>query len=516
MYLYLTRTLLNLTYMKTTLSTIIFLIISPFYFSQISYEKRIEFELKDGYYNERITEFKEKGFLMNSRKIQSINNETEWKYDLYNTNLEQVKTKKLLLNKKYFKNETFSDNERLYTLFTNKKGEYQLITINASNLEEIQVSGLIPKKSYVKSMAILGDYAYLKTIIKKSPFLFAINWKTGEKKLIPVSIKDYSSKRLTLMNFQILKESNEIFLYVKALIKNKISDIYVIRLNDRGEKEEVFNFTENIDKNIIDISGSKISNNRYIFTGTYSSKSTALSEGLFFCKSEKSKIDFIKFYNFLDLENFLSYLPERKQKKIEKKKNKKEKKGKEMRFNYRIAAHGLIQLNDGYLFLGEAFYPTYRMESYQTTVNGVTTTQYRQVFDGYQYTHAILGKFNKKGELIWDQIFELYGTYKPFYVKRFISIAEQKQNSINLVFSSRNKIYSKSFDFNGSVLKEKESDKIETNFSGDKTKRTFSNIDFWYDKYFLAYGSQKIINKEKENNVKRKRKVYFISKIKYE
>ena len=110
--------------MKTTLSTIIFLITSPFYFSQITYEKRIEFELKDGYYNERITEFKEHGFLMNSKKIQTINNETEWKYDLYNTNLEQVKTKKLLLNKKYYKNETFSDNERLYTLFTNKKGEY--------------------------------------------------------------------------------------------------------------------------------------------------------------------------------------------------------------------------------------------------------------------------------------------------------------------------------------------------------------------------------------------------------
>ena len=61
-------------------------------------------------------------------------------------------------------------------------------------------------------MAILGDFAYLKATIKKSPFLFAINWKTGAKKLIPINIKDYSPKRLSLMNFQILNESNEIIL----------------------------------------------------------------------------------------------------------------------------------------------------------------------------------------------------------------------------------------------------------------------------------------------------------------
>ncbi len=502
--------------MKTTFLTIALLLLSTLPLAQISYENRLELEPKDGYYNQGITEFGEHGIIVSLKNKQTINNESERKYDLYNTNLEQVNSKKITIDKKYFLNETFSDQHRLFSLFKNKKGDYTLVTIDASNLEEIQVNGIVPKKAIIESMAILGDYAYLKTTIKRSPFLFAINWKTGEKKLIPVSIKDFSSKKLSLMNFQILKESNEIFLYVKVYIKNKKSDVYIIRLNNKGEKVETFNFTENIEKNIIDISAYKISDNKYIFNGTYSSKFTGMSEGLFFSQTNKSNIDYIKYYNFLDLDKFLSYLPEKKKKKIEKKKDKKEKKGKELSYNYSIAAHGLILLNDGYLFLGEAYYPTYRMESYQTTVNGVTTTQYRQVFDGYRYTHAILGKFNNKGELLWDQIFELYGAYKPFYEKRFISIAEQKQNSINLIFSSRNRIYSKSFDFNGSVIQEKESDKIETNYSGDKTKRSFSNIDFWYGNYFLAYGSQKIINKEKENNVKRKRKVYFLSKIKFE
>ena len=45
--------------MKTIFSTFILLFISLICLSQISYEKRIETELKDGYFNEHITEFGE-------------------------------------------------------------------------------------------------------------------------------------------------------------------------------------------------------------------------------------------------------------------------------------------------------------------------------------------------------------------------------------------------------------------------------------------------------------------------
>lgn len=177
-----------------------------------------------------------------------------------------------------------------------------------------------------------------------------------------------------------------------------------------------------------------------------------------------------------------------------------------------------MKIENGYLFLGEAYYPTYRTETYSTTstVNGVTTTstQTRQVFDGYQYTHAMLGLFDEEGNLLWDQIFEMKGSYKPFYVKRFISIAEKDENSLKLVFASGKRIISKSIDYEGAVINDSESEDIETSYTGDKVKTSFSNIDYWYDNYFVAYGSQKIKNKAGE--AKRKRKVYFVSKIKFE
>jgi hypothetical protein len=241
---------------------------------------------------------------------------------------------------------------------------------------------------------------------------------------------------------------------------------------------------------------------------------------LFFCKVENNEVAFIKTYNFLDLKNFLSYLPERQQERIEKKKQKKEQKGQELKIQYLIAGHEVISTDNGFVFLGEAYYPTYRTESYTTTTTNaqgqmVTRTQYRQVFDGYQYTHAVLAKFSTDGSMQWDQCFEMWPAYKPYIVKRFISIASQDKNSLKMVFTSNNRIISKAVDFDGNVISEQKSETFETLYSGDKQKRTFSNIDFWYENYFVAYG-QEVIKNTKNDDVKRKRKVYFVSKIAFE
>ena len=481
--------------------------------AQIEFEKRLEFELKDGYSGEKIIAFGENGFLLRSVSDEVIDGKSEWKYDLYNTNLELEKTHSIHLHKKYYADESYNTDERMHTLFKTSKGMYTLISIDAATLKETKVEGQLPKKTWVKEMAIIGDYAYFHASMKKSKYLFSLNWKTGKQNLIPIDIENYKSKRLSITHFQVMEKSKEVFLYVKAF-EGKDSDIFIIRLNDKGEKQDMYKLTQDIEKKIVSVSASNVGNNKYIFTGTYSSKFSTLSEGLFFCEAEKGKINFIEYYNFLDLNNFLSYLPEKKQAKIERKKKRKKSKGKELKINYRIAEHPIIQTDNGYMFLGEAYYATYRTEYYTAYVNGKPVQRTRRVFDGYQFTHAVLARFDQQGKMIWDQTFQMWPSYKPFYAKRFISLAGGTQEAINLVFANNSRIVSKSFDFDGTIKNDKTSEPIETNFEGDKAKWTFSNIDYWYDNYFLAYGNQKIKNKE-EKGVKKKRKIYFISKIKY-
>ena len=150
------------------------------------------------------------------------------------------------------------------------------------------------------------------------------------------------------------------------------------------------------------------------------------------------------------------------------------------------------------------------------TVNGQTrtVTRYRTVFDGFRYTHAVIVKFDSQGNLKWDETFEMWPAYKPFHVKRFISIAEKNEHQLKLVFASRSKITSQTVGFNGRIEKDFESETIETQYEGDKHKWTYSNIDYWYGRYFLAYGSAKIKNQESAKG-DRKRKVFFISKVGY-
>jgi hypothetical protein len=293
-------------------------------------------------------------------------------------------------------------------------------------------------------------------------------------------------------------------------------------LDSNGNKTDLFKLTSKVDKNLIGISANSLGNNKYLYVGTYSEKNTGVSEGIFVCKAERDKIDFIKYYRYDELNNFFKYLPKRTQNKIDRKKKRKKENGKHLKYKYRLALHEMKQVEDGYIFLGEAFFPTYYTYSTTTYSNGMSNTTTYTVFDGYQYTHAVLVKFDNNGNLEWDQIFKMNPWRKPFYVKRFISIDEEnKDEGLFFVFADGNRIVSKAFNLNGGIIYDKTSDDIESMYEGDKTKWSVSDLVYWYKGYFISYGRQKIKNTEesaknkKGKKVKKKRKVYFITKIAY-
>lgn len=486
--------------------------------AQVSTEKRLEFDLNDDYQDEKIYEFGKNGFLLFAKSETKEDKQYKWKYEHYSTDLSKDKEIEIALPKKYFLDETFRTEDKFYQLFKDK-GDFKIVSMDVASLNHEIMDVELERKTFVSGFTVLNDFVYMTAVKNSESFILSINMKNKERNFYPIAIEGYKSKNIKVENMQILNDSKEIFVFLEVIVSRKLSKTYIVRLDDEGGKKGVYDFSKNLTEIVTSATASFISNNKYVFTGTYSKSSRHSSEGMFFSIVNGGEVEKINFYNFTDLDNFLKYLPERKQEKLEKKKAKKEKHGKELVLRYYLAPHNIIQTNDGYIYLAEAYYPTYRTETYTTTsyVNGspVTTTQTRQVFDGYQYTHAFLAKFNKDGEKLWDQSFKMWMAYKPFYVKRFINIAEKEQNAVKLVFASGNRIHSKKIDFDGKVVKDQESDEIETNNEGDKTRASFSNISYWYDNYFLAYGSQKIKNKT-DDDVARKRKVFFINKIKFE
>jgi hypothetical protein len=82
--------------------------------SQISYEERIELELKDGYENEKIISFGSHGFILSAKNSKSSGKEIEWKYDKYDVNLQATETKKILLGKKLTFEASYTDEHRIH------------------------------------------------------------------------------------------------------------------------------------------------------------------------------------------------------------------------------------------------------------------------------------------------------------------------------------------------------------------------------------------------------------------
>ncbi|MBI1183458.1 hypothetical protein GC194_04270 [bacterium] len=502
---------------KISLVILALCLLQTWLMAQVKYEDRLEIELKDDYEGEQIIPFDDKGFLLLAKKKGTEGGQEEWKFDAYNTDLRLGPSSSFKLDKDFYFSDRFKTDDCLYLLFKNRKYEFLIIKLRLEDMHVERSGGRLLKKSVVTKFVVLGDLAYLVVSVKGDNHLLRVDLKNDKSTIIPIMIPGFSAKRTSLGNVEIMEDDEEIMVMVKGSKSKKESEYFSLILNNNSSKPQVFPLSTDIEENLVNVSATKIDGNSYIFTGTYSDRNSSWATGLFFAKGSNGKLDFIRFHSFLDLKNFLDYLPENKANKIEKKRDRKMAKGKDYDLHYLMAMHHIIVTDEGYLFLGEAYYPTYRTETYTSTstVNGrvVTTTNTRTVFDGFKYTHAVLAMFDMSGYLRWDICFKMDPFYKPFYEKKFISVALNKQEAIKMVYVDGNSINMKAVSFSGKEMKTTSDDFMQTGEKNSKTITYFSYIDFWFDDYFIAYGAQTVKNTELKGE-DRKRKVYFVNKIK--
>lgn len=470
-------------------------------------EKRIELDLRDGYEDERTYPLSSNGFLIQSFGTDPEKGQIDCKNDFYSTGFKLLKSVSIPVKERTQFITSYDENGVNYTMIRNRRDYFAIITADAENLECRKIEGMMPDLGLLSDMKVYEDRAFFKVIGKKVSGILIIDLKTGKFKVAPVKFEKFSTKDLTILDFQVFDD--DLLVFTNAQMDKSNEDLYIVTFSMTGQQKDVFNVTKTVKEKLITASATKIKN-KYIITGTFSKTRSEQSQGIFIGELENKKLNFIRFYNFLELKNFTGYLTQKQQDRIERKKDNKEKQGKEMLLNYRIVTHPLIESEDGYTYLGEAFYPTFT--TYTTNVSngsGGFTTQVHTVFDGYQYTHATLAKFDHEGNLLWDNTFSMWSLYKPFRIKKLISFSHGRENA-ELAFSERNTIRYKVFNQqNGDIIKDNSKEIIETYTEGDKVKRSFSNIDYWYDNNFIAYGIQTISNKE----IKRKRKVFFVNNI---
>lgn len=263
---------------------------------------------------------------------------------------------------------------------------------------------------------------------------------------------------------------------------------------------------------------------RVLVSGTYGNKKSEYSRGLFIASHSETSKQELRYYNYADLENFFTYMKAKRQKRISDKITRKKVKGKKVKFNYRLLVHDIIKNGDEYVMIGEAFYPKYdtyanysNVNSFSALGNYNTRSYMPSSFAGYRYTHAVVIGFNDKGDVLWDNSFQIDDVLS-FQLEQKVH-ADFIDDKIVLMYLFDNEIRTKIIR-GSEVLEGKSFNNLKLTFDDDviNANSSYDNVgglEKWYGNYYFAYGVQKIKNL-RDVGVKLNRRVFYINKITYD
>lgn len=270
-------------------------------------------------------------------------------------------------------------------------------------------------------------------------------------------------------------------------------------------------------KNLIDGASTVFYGGFQYIAGSFSKKPSHYSRGLYLSKFINGRQQFIKYHNYADLDNFFGYMNERRERRIKERIERKKAKGKKIRLSYRLLVHEIIQREDEFVMIAEAYYPRY--SNYNTspyTYGGYGGNFSRQnpSFSGYKYTHAIVVSFDRNGNIIWDNSFEI-DDVETYSLEEFVTVSVY-EDKIVLLYLQDNTIRSKVIQGND-IIEGKTFNPVRLAFVDDEVKKRSQGVEglnLWYDKTMYAYGEQDIRN-EKGAGGKVNRKIFYINKIQY-
>lgn len=477
-------------------------------FAQITQEGRMEFETKEGGIGSTAT-LGDKGVLVFGPS-ERASDET-WEITRYDVDFELVnKTASKYISRSSFIGHLFTNDGKEVLFVFASKSKIQVIryTIETANTVTFEAK----MKFNASNVYLLNNTLFLQGLIKKSHAIMALNLGTGISKMLilPGQIKTLRIKDVSVDEAQQLVAISVQYGSVRDIQKWQFE---IAMYNDAGERVgDAVRVENELGKTTLDAAITWLGKDEFLLSGNYSADRNPLANGLYLASYSNGRQQFIRYHNFADMNNFFQYLKKGKAKeRVEKKVAKKKEQGKENAIQVQMVTHSISEFAGQYVLLGEAYYPTYRTVVTTTYVNGSPQTTTRQVFDGYQYTHATILGMDKQGNKLWDHCFEIDIPQKPYYVRRNIrGIMTEKE--FRLFYPAAANLKSMIISSDNSIV-EKNLGKMQTNKAGDKVKREdLPAVQYWYNDYFLLSGIQRIKNAQEKS--KKTRTIYYLAKIK--
>lgn len=500
--------------MKKNILLIIGICLSFLTFSQVNLLNRIEFEPKLDEFGHRIVTANDHGFLVYTlKKNKETEEETDanitatvkdkedktWEFIKYNERFEEEKRIEFGVPLDLFYATVFQDEHKIYFFYQHsldeKRNDFLVLTIDIHTLSYQTFEGHLPPATIITRFYVTNDHVFVGGWEKKDPFMSLINLKNGairQIELSPDKGENYSVHSFSKAN------NGYVFVVLKGEKDKKEKQLeyrlQIYSITGIKEKEFIlFKKDEGYFINNINIFHQE-ETNKYLVIGGYKSYKKDNLRGVYSMIIDKKSAqrEGFNLYDFYDFEHFFDELE------ISQRNTKlpilKRSHAERDNINYLWSFHDIEQTSTGYLLIGEIYFPHFNKD--------------KKAHFGNLYTHSILMNFNQKGELIWDNLYEIDIQNSVMTKKTFLAPTSQA-NNIQLLCYDEGNIKGANFEkgkkelqFQSSIGTGKDYEKILIH--GDQ------ELIHWFADYYLLSGQQRILNEK----TKQERSVYFISCLK--
>jgi hypothetical protein len=500
--------------------------------------KRVELPLPPSNEAYHTVPLGEKGALLISQPGRNAYN-----VQLFNTSLERVwSIDGTIENNLDYVTSTY-DGGSVYMLFSRYRSPvYQIVKVNVGPgfVETFTINTL--DRFQITDFKTLGYSMFMAGTIRDEPILIYTDLSTLQTKVLPTAIKGSNA----IQSIEI-DTTHRLINVSFAVKKGKQTRIVAQSYFENGQLYDQVMVEPEDEYSLLNGRLQVLNDSVKLMIGTYGyrnmqSSNNAASQGLFISKIVEDGVEFTRYHSFTDFENFFSFMNERQQEKIERRIKKKKDSGGDLKLNYRLLVHDIIQRDNEYTLVSEVFYPEYRtnpnnlmgMNSYfgnpwlygspfgaglynpwlWNPLYGSRGGFSNQIFDGFVYTHAIVANFDKNGQLLWDNSIN-FDNVKNMELKEKINVQVSDEGRTRLVYSNNGGIRSKIVKGN-TVVDGDRVVELATGMEGDKVRKTTTDdVEYWYGNYYLAWGAQRIINPSGDVQARGRRNVFYLNKISF-
>jgi hypothetical protein len=500
--------------------------------------KRIEIPLTNNNQEYQTIPLAEKGVLLISQPGRNTYN-----VQRFDTNLERLwSIDGTIENNLDYVASTY-DGGAVFLLFSRYRSSvYQIVKVNIGPgfVETFTINTL--DRFQITDFKTMGYGLFMAGTVRDEPILIHTDLTTLQTKVLPTAIKGSNA----IQSIEI--DTTHRLVNVSFAVKNRRQVQIVARSYfETGQLYEQVVVQPEEDYSFLNGRLQVLNDSVKLMIGTYGyrnmqSANNAASQGLFITKIVNEEVVFTRYHSFTDFSNFFSFMNDRQQEKIERRIKKKKDSGGELKLNYRLLVHDIIQKDDQFILVSEVFYPEYRsnnnnlmgMNSFYgnpwlygspfgsglynpylwNPMYGSRGGYSNQVFDGFVYTHAIVADFDKDGKLIWDNSIS-FDNVKSMELKEKVNIQVSDEGRTQLVYSKDGAITNKVIKAD-KVIDGGKKVELPTGFEGDKIRKTSTDdVEYWFGNYYLAWGVQRIINPAGDIQTRGRRNVFYLNKISF-